>query len=89
MFDQPYPPGNLWHLESRGLEYDPDKAKTLLKQARAVGTPSRSSVTDLAFNCEIAQVIQELWNSIGFKVTVEPLDTIPFLKARKERLLMV
>ena len=86
MFDQPYPPGNFWHLESRSLEYDPDKAKTLLKQARAVGTPLKivCNVT-VAFNREIAQVIQELWNSIGFKVTLETLDTIPFLKARKER----
>ena len=30
--------GQFWHLESRSLEYDPDKARTLLKQARAVGT---------------------------------------------------
>ena len=68
----------------RGLEYDPDKAKALLKQARAVGTPLKivCNVT-VAFNREIAQVIQELWNSVGFKVTVETLDTIPFLKARK------
>ena len=39
MSDQPYPPGNPWHLEgTRSLEYDPDKAKALLKEARAVGT---------------------------------------------------
>src|ERR671924_315458 len=39
MLDQPYPRGNPWHLEgSRSLEYDPDKAKALVKQARAVGT---------------------------------------------------
>src|ERR671931_403695 len=36
MLDQPYPRGNPWHLEgSRSLEYDPDKAKALVKQARA------------------------------------------------------
>src|SRR5215475_10496003 len=39
MLDQPYPRGNFWHLESQSLQYDPDKAKALLKQARAVGTP--------------------------------------------------
>src|SRR5262252_3192720 len=39
MLDQPYPPGNPWHLEeSRSLTYDPDKARALLKAARAVGT---------------------------------------------------
>ena len=85
MLDQPYPRGNPWHLESRSLEYDPDKAKTLLKQARAVGTPLKivcSSLTATAREC--GQIVQEHWNSIGFKVTLEPLDTVPFLKARKE-----
>ena len=39
MTDQPYPEGNPWHLEGiRSLEYDPDQAKALLKEARAVGT---------------------------------------------------
>jgi len=38
--DQPYPRGNPWHLESsRSLEYDPEKAKRVAQQARAVGTP--------------------------------------------------
>jgi peptide/nickel transport system substrate-binding protein len=85
MLDQPYPHGNLWHLESRGLEYDPDKAKTLLKQARAVGTALKivcSSLTAAAREC--GQIVQEHWNSIGFKVTLEALDTVPFLNARKQ-----
>lgn len=85
MLDQPYPRGNPWHLESRSLEYDPDKAKTLLKQAGAVGTPLKIVCgANVAFAREIAQVIQEQWNSIGFTVIIETLDTIPFLKARKE-----
>ena len=29
---------------------------------------------------DVRQVVQELWNSVGFKVTLEPLDTVPFLK---------
>src|SRR5919199_1409192 len=56
--DQPYPRGNPWHLESRSLEYDPAKAKALLKQARAVGTPLKivcnSTVTAAR---EIAQIL--------------------------------
>ncbi|MGH8069366.1 MAG: ABC transporter substrate-binding protein, partial [Candidatus Entotheonellia bacterium] len=39
MNNQPYPEGNRWHLEGiRMLEYDPDRAKALLREARAVGT---------------------------------------------------
>jgi len=86
MLDQPYPRGNPWHLEgSRGLEYDPDKAKALLKEARAVGTAIELNCSaNLAYNRESAQVVQEMWNSIDFKVTVKPLDTAPLIEARKK-----
>ena len=44
MADQPFPEGNPWHLEGiRSLEYDPDKAKALLKEARPSAPRSRSS----------------------------------------------
>ena len=33
---------------------------------------------------ECAQIVQEMWTSIGFKVAVKPLDTIPLLEARKK-----
>jgi peptide/nickel transport system substrate-binding protein len=38
----------------------------------------------VAFARDIGQIVQEQWNSIGFRVTLEPLDTVPFLQARKE-----
>src|SRR5262249_12599507 len=85
MLDQPYPRGNPWHLESRSLEYDPDKAKALLRQVRAVGTPIKIiCFAPVAFNRESGQIVQEMWNSVGFKVTLESLDTIPYLNARKQ-----
>src|SRR5215510_7662792 len=69
MLDQPYPRGNPWHLEgSRSLEYDPEKAKALLKEARAVGTAIEMICNaNLAYNLESAQIVQEMWNSVGFK----------------------
>jgi peptide/nickel transport system substrate-binding protein len=85
MLDQPYPPGNPWHLESRSLEYDPDKAKALLKQARAVGTPLKIVLNSTgAATREIGQIIQEQWTNIGFTVELQPLDTVPFNQARKQ-----
>jgi peptide/nickel transport system substrate-binding protein len=86
MLDQPYPRGNPWYLEgSRSLEYDPDKAKTLLKQAKAVGTAIEMVCNaNLAYNRESAQIVQDMWNNIGFKVTVKPLDTVPLLQAQKQ-----
>jgi peptide/nickel transport system substrate-binding protein len=85
MLDQLYPHGDPWHLESRSLEYDPDKAKALLKQARAVGTPLKIVCSAIiAYNREIGQIVQEQWNSVGFKVDLQPLDTVPFVNARKQ-----
>src|SRR5207249_11031717 len=80
MLDQLYPRGNPWHLESRSLEYDPDKAKALLRQARAVGTATKViCAANVAYNRDTAPVGQEMLNTIGFKVTLEPLDTVPIL----------
>jgi peptide/nickel transport system substrate-binding protein len=86
MDDQPYPEGSPWHLEGiRSLAYDPDKANALLKEARAVGTEIKilCSVNNVMHR-EAAQVVQDLWNTIGFNVTVEPLDTVPWRQARQE-----
>jgi peptide/nickel transport system substrate-binding protein len=84
MSDQPYPPGNPWHLEGiRSLEYDPDRAKALLKEAHAVGTEVKIVCsTNVIASREIAQVIHDLWRAVGFKVMVEPLDTVPLRNAR-------
>jgi peptide/nickel transport system substrate-binding protein len=86
MADQPFPEGNPWHLEGiRSLAYDPDKAKALLKEVRAEGTEIKilCSVNNV-IGREIAQVIQDQWTAIGFKVTVDSLDTVPFRQAREE-----
>ncbi len=85
MLDQPYPRGSFWHLESRSLEYDPDKAKALLRQARAVGTAIKViCAANVAYNRETAQVVQEMWHTSGLKVTLEPLDTVPLLNTLKQ-----
>jgi peptide/nickel transport system substrate-binding protein len=86
MTDQPYPKGSFWHLEGiHSLEYDPDKAKAMLREARAVGT-------EVVLLCnvnstlarETAQVVQDLWSSVGFKVRVDALDTVPWRNARSQ-----
>jgi peptide/nickel transport system substrate-binding protein len=86
MANQPYPEGNRWHLEGiRMLNYDPDRAKALLKEARAVGTEVRIVCSaNITQSRESGQVIQDQWNTVGFKATVEPLDTVPFRNARGE-----
>jgi peptide/nickel transport system substrate-binding protein len=86
MANQPFPEGNPWHLEGiRSLGYDPDKAKALLKEARAAGTEIKilCNVNNVLHR-ETAQVVQDLWSTIGFKVAVELLDTVPWRQARSE-----
>jgi ABC-type transport system substrate-binding protein len=84
MANQPYPEGNQWYLEEiRSLEYDPERAKALLKEARAVGTEVKLLCSaNWVIGRETAQVVQDLWGSVGFRVTVDLLDTVPWRQAR-------
>src|SRR5919108_4480201 len=84
--DQPYPKGSFWHLEgSHSLEYDPNLAKTMIKQLRAEGTEIVINCSaNLPYNRQCGEVVQDLWNKIGLQVTVKPLDTVPYLRARNE-----
>jgi peptide/nickel transport system substrate-binding protein len=86
ILDQCFPREDPWYLqEIRGLEYDPDRAKALLKEARAVGTAVRIIANvNTALARETVQVIQAAWDAIGLKATLELLDTVPFLAAARE-----
>ena len=79
ILNQCYPKGDPWYLEGiRSLEYDPDRAKAMLKEARAVGTAVKIIAnTNLSIARETVQVVQEAWNTVGFKATIELLDTLP------------
>jgi len=83
---QCYPKGDPWYLEGiRSLEYDPDRAKAMLKEARAVGTAVKIIAnTNLSTARETVQVVQEGWNTVGFKATLELLDTAPVVAAFRE-----
>jgi peptide/nickel transport system substrate-binding protein len=86
VLDQPYPERNPWHLEGiRSLEYDPDKARALLRESRAVGTAVKMIANvNTALARETVQVIQASWDAVGLKATLELLDTAPFIAAGRE-----
>jgi peptide/nickel transport system substrate-binding protein len=57
----------------------------LLKEARAVGTAVRIIANvNTALARETVQVIQAAWEAVGLKVTLDLLDTVPFLAAARE-----
>jgi peptide/nickel transport system substrate-binding protein len=86
ILDQCFPRGDPWHLpEIHGLEYDPDKAKALLREARAVGTQIKIIANvNTALARESVQVIQAAWDAVGLKTTLDLLDTVPFTAASRE-----
>jgi len=86
ILNQCFPKGDPWYLEGvRSLEYDPDRAKALLREARAAGTQVKLIAgANLATTRETAQVIQEAWNAVGLKATLELLDTVPLFAAWRE-----
>jgi peptide/nickel transport system substrate-binding protein len=76
MLTQPYPPGNPWHLEGYKVrEFDPDKAASMIKKERALGTEIVLLCrTEPNYNVQCAEVIQNLWTNVGFKVRIDPID---------------
>lgn len=77
MLTQPYPPGNPWSMDEDGykvLEYDPDQAKSLLKQAKVDDTIHLLGWTSPSYSIQLAEVLQSMWTEVGFKVRVDPVD---------------
>jgi peptide/nickel transport system substrate-binding protein len=83
ILDQCFPRGDPWYLEGiRTLEYEPDRAKALLREARAVGTAVKIIANaNIAVARETVQVIQAAWEAVGLKATLEFLDTAPLIAA--------
>jgi peptide/nickel transport system substrate-binding protein len=63
--------------------YDPDKAKFLLRQARAVGTEIvMQSLASYPYIRQTGEVLQAMWTEAGFKVT-HHIDDSPALRQRR------
>ncbi|MDA1101621.1 MAG: ABC transporter substrate-binding protein [Proteobacteria bacterium] len=63
-----------WHMPNvkNGPDYDPDKAKFLLRQRNAQNTPVvLVSRQDFAYMHQTGDIIQAMWSEVGFKVVHE------------------
>jgi peptide/nickel transport system substrate-binding protein len=81
-----YSPASPWHVPDvrPAPEYDPDKAKFLLRQARAVGTEVRLQAEDAyPYMRYTADLVQAMWVEVGFKVTIDILSG-PSLQRRRQ-----
>ncbi len=67
-----------------GYRYDPEAAKKLLKESGYSGEPvSYRIIPDYYTNgLEAAQIIQEMWKSIGFNAKLEPVENFKAVRAK-------
>jgi peptide/nickel transport system substrate-binding protein len=67
-------------------EYDPDKAKALLRKAKAVGAEVIMQA-DSAFPYlqQTAELVQHMWSEVGFKASVHLYEATVLNQKRRER----
>ncbi|MDN5894505.1 MAG: ABC transporter substrate-binding protein [Nocardioides sp.] len=67
-----FPDYSRWHSDVDGLDYDPDRAKELLKEAKADGYDGAVEWTDGSdpASRETALAIKAMWEAVGFDVDV-------------------
>jgi peptide/nickel transport system substrate-binding protein len=66
--------------------YDPDKAKFLLRQAKAVGTEIVLQTQDAyPYAQQTAEIVQAMWSEVGFKVQVQTHSASVLRQKRRDR----
>src|SRR5262249_30738094 len=81
-------PTSPWYAQ--GVEmwpaYDPDKARFLLRQAKAVGAEvALQSLPTPPYMQQTAELVQAMWTEVGFKVRFDIFDEVALNQKRRER----
>ncbi|ETX01975.1 MAG: hypothetical protein ETSY1_05335, partial [Candidatus Entotheonella factor] len=82
-----YGPASPWHSDGvkSWPEYDPEKAKFLLKKAKAIGTPIIfNSNNAYPLMQQTAELCEAMWGEVGFKVKLGIYDAAPLLQQRRK-----
>jgi peptide/nickel transport system substrate-binding protein len=83
-----YAPDSPWHLPGAKPYpvYDPDKAKFLLRQAKAGGTEIILQTQDAyPYVQQTAEIVQAMWSEVGFKVQVHTYSASVLRQKRRDR----
>jgi len=83
-----YAPVSPWHTEgiTSWPAYDPDKARFLLRQAKAVGTEvALQALPTPPYMQQTAELVQAMWSEVGFKVRFDLYDEVALNQKRRER----
>jgi peptide/nickel transport system substrate-binding protein len=81
-----FPSVSPWHASPEGWKgrYDPDKAKFLLKQAKAVGTEVILQANDSwPYMQQTGELLQAMWSEVGFKVKYSIYDNAVLQQNRR------
>ncbi len=81
-----FPKNSPWHASPEGWKgkYDPERAKSLLKQAKYDGTPIQLMSTDSwPYMQQTGEMVQAMWSEVGFKVQHEISDSAVIRKRRR------
>lgn len=82
-----FPKVSPWHASPEGWigKYDPEKAKFLLKKARAVGTPIELMANDSwPYQRQTGELVQAMWSEVGFKVNYNIYDAAILRQKRRD-----
>jgi peptide/nickel transport system substrate-binding protein len=83
-----YAKGSPWHTPNAKPypEYNPDKAKYLLRRARATGTViDLQSLSSYPYIQQTGELLQAMWSEVGFKVHHSILEDAVLSKKRRAR----
>jgi len=72
-----FPSHSPWHASPEGWrgKFDPDQAKSLLKKAKAVGTPiDLMAQSSWPYMQQTGELLQAMWTDVGFKVNYNIFD---------------
>ncbi len=83
-----YAPASPWHTAGAKPwpEYDPEKAKSILQKAKAVGTEVLlQSLNSFPYLQQTAELVQHMWSEVGFKATLNLYEEPVLNQKRRDR----
>ena len=82
-----FPSHSPWYTASEGWKgkYDPDKARFLLKKAKAVGTEVvMMANSSWPYMQQTGELLQAMWSEVGFKIKYNIYDSAVLQQKRKD-----